>query len=277
MGGFARRMSYWNAFAKKYPGIPSLRVDGGSIFNSGVAEAPIVHRWMLEGTYKSNLDALNLSAWDLPVWQEIVDLASAGQIAKEYLNIPLVSANVKAKVPNFPPIQRYLIKEYSLDPAAGGKRIRVGITGLLSDPHERISRREFQIQDPTAAARQVVEEIRDKTDYRIVLTDMDLGKTISLAVLVPGVNLIVVAHNYESISEPQKVGDTLVVIPVNEGRMLSEVRLVYGAGSEEPEFHARFVSLDRTVPDDPVMGELVRQAQLQVDSFRSGKVPGGAR
>ena len=265
MGGFARRMSFWNAFARKYPGIPSLRLDGGSVFSSGAAEAPVVNRWMLDGTFRSNLDALNLTAWDLPVWQEMGDLAAAGQIPKEHLKLPLVSANVTPRVPNFPAIQRYLIKEYIL---ADGKRIRVGITGLLFDPEERISRKDFQIQDPQAAARQVMEEIKDKTDYRIVLTEMDMGRTISLAVLVPNINLVVVAHNYEAISEPQEVGDTLVVVPVNEGRMTGEVRLAPTAGSAKLSFHTRFVPLDRTVPDDPAMGEIVRKAQLDLDNFR---------
>src|SRR5438093_9769474 len=117
MGGFARRMSYWNAFAQRYPGMPCLRLDAGSIFNAGVAEAPVVNRWMLEGTYKSKLDALNLSAWDLPLWQEMGDLASIGQIPKEFVNLSLVSGNVTAKVPNFPAIQRYVIKEYSVGSA----------------------------------------------------------------------------------------------------------------------------------------------------------------
>lgn len=268
MGGFARRMSYWNAFSRKYPKTPTVRVDGGSIFNTGVVDAPVVNRWMLEGVHKSNLDALNLSAWDVPVWQEMSDLVSAGQIPKEYLNLSLVSANVTAKVPNFPAIQRYVIKQFGFAPNPQEKRIRIGITGLLHDPEERISRREFQIEDPQIAVRRVLEEIKDKTDYRIVLTDMNIGKSISLAVLIPGIDLIVVAHNYEAVSEPQVIGDTLVVIPVNEGKVLGEVRLKIGQGAEKKEAQARWIPLDRTVPDDPALGALLRKAQAEVDAIR---------
>ena len=132
MGGFARRMSYFNAFARKYRSRPSLRLDGGSIFNQAVAEAAIVNRWMLEGTYRSNLDGINLSAWDVPVWQELGNLAAMGLIPKEYLTVPLVSANVKPKVNNFPVVQRYILKEYPVD-SKTGKRVRIGITGLLID------------------------------------------------------------------------------------------------------------------------------------------------
>ncbi len=270
MGGFARRMSYWNAFAKKFPAVPLLRLDGGSIFSNGVAEAPILNRWTLEGTYRSGLQAINLTAWDLPVWQEIADLAAVGEIPKEFLTIPLVSANVASKIRNFPTIQRYVIREL---PLPGGRSVRVGITGLLYDPEERISRREFQIQDAQSAARKVIEEMRDRTDYRIVLTDTDIGKAISLAVVVPDINLILVAHNYEAISEPQQVGETLVVIPVNEGRMFSEVRLNFGADPGKAEFQTRFVPLDRTVPDDPAIGELIRKAGTQLENFRKGKLP----
>jgi 2',3'-cyclic-nucleotide 2'-phosphodiesterase (5'-nucleotidase family) len=261
MGGFARRMSYWSAFAAKYPSIPAIRIDGGSIFNAGVAEGPIVNRWMLEGSTRSRLDAVNLTAWDLPVWQEMADLAQAGVVPKEYLKLPLVSANVKPKSERFPAVERYVVKEYT----AAGKRLRIGITGLLFDPEERVSRREFAVSDPQAAARQVVEELRERADYRIVMTDMDLGKAISLAVLVPGIHLLVVAHNYESVSEAQIVGDTLIVIPINEGRTIGEVRVALGG--QKPESQDRFVPLDRTVPDDPALGELVRKARGEVDAF----------
>jgi 2',3'-cyclic-nucleotide 2'-phosphodiesterase (5'-nucleotidase family) len=78
------------------------------------------------------------------------------------------------------------------------------------------------------AAREVVAEIASRTDYRVVLTDMDIGKAISLAIQVPGINLILVAHNYEAASEPQQVGGTLIVTSVNEGRAINEVRLESG-------------------------------------------------
>jgi 2',3'-cyclic-nucleotide 2'-phosphodiesterase (5'-nucleotidase family) len=267
MGGFARRMSFWNAFARKYPERFSLRLDGGSIFDSGSAQASLVNRWILEGTLRSNLGALNLSAWDLPVWRLMADLTAAGQLSKELLNIALVSANVKAKVTSFPQVQRYVIKEFGLDSNAGSKSFRIGITGLLFDPQERISRQDFEILDYQQAAREVMAEIAGRTDYRVVLTDMDLGKAISLAIQVPGINLILVAHNYEAASEPQQVGDTLIVTSVNEGRAISEVRLNVGKAGKV-DSRNRLVPLDKTVPDDPILGELVRKAQAQLHELR---------
>lgn len=270
MGGFARRMTYWNEFAKRFPDRPALRLDGGSIFNNRVAEAPIVNRWTLEGTIRSNLDALNLSAWDLPVWQEMADLASVGQVPKEHLQVPLVSANVVAKVPNFPTFQRYIIKETSLP---GAKTFRVGITGLLFDPDGKVPRTDFEIADPQEAAKKVVAELRDKSDYQVVLTDLNLGKAISLAIAAPAIDLILVSHNYEAVTEPQQVGDTFIVIPVNEGRMFIEARLELGAtGGIKAQM--RLVPLDRTVPDDPRMAELIRNAQAELDGFRAGRSPG---
>ncbi len=272
MGGFARRMTYWNAFAKKFPSRPMLRLDGGSIFSAGKAESHIANRWTLEGTYRSNLDALNLTMWDLPVWQEMADLVAAGDVPKDFLRLPLVSANVTAKVPNFPAIQRYLIKELPTS-GKGGRRLRVGITGLLFDPQERTSRSEFTVQDAPSAARKIVDELMDKTDVRIVLTDMDLGRAISLAVTVPGINFLVVTHNYETISEAQQVGESLLIIPVNEGRMLSEVRLGLLPDSDKIDIHTRLVPLDRTVPDEPKMGELILKAQSALDQFLKVKPP----
>jgi hypothetical protein len=257
-------MSYWNAFAKKYPSRALLRLDGGSIFIRGTATAPIVNRYMLEGTFRSNLDAVNVSAWDLPVWQEMGDMAAAGMVSRDFLKVPLVSANLSTKLANFPAIQRYIIKEFQVDPKAG-KSLRVAITGLLSDPEERISRQDFQIQKSQDAARQIMSELSGKSDFVIILTDMDLGQAISLAVLVPGIHMIIVAHDYSAPTDPQQVGDTLVLGPINEGRMLTEVRMTVKSGSQNAEIESHTVPLDRTVPNDPVLGELIRRAQAELE------------
>jgi 2',3'-cyclic-nucleotide 2'-phosphodiesterase (5'-nucleotidase family) len=269
MGGFARRTSYWKAFARKYPGKAFLRLDGGAVFSSGAADSAVVNRWMLLGTYLSKLDAINLDPWDLSAWQELGDLAVSGKAVRKLLDLPLVTANVVPKVPNFPAVKRSIIKEIELGPPAGGK-YRIGISGLLHDPEGRIPRADFEVQDPTAAAREVVAELLPKTDFRIFMTNMDLGSALSLAIAVPGINLLVVTHNYEEMSEPQQVGETLIAIPVNEGRMLSEIRLAIPPGSDKVQAEARFVPLDRTVPDDPAMVDLIRRAQDAVAAAERG-------
>jgi 2',3'-cyclic-nucleotide 2'-phosphodiesterase (5'-nucleotidase family) len=269
MGGFARRTSYWKAFARKYPGKPFLRLDGGAVFSRGAADSAVVNRWMLLGTYLSKLDAINLDPWDLSAWQELGDLAVSGKAVRKLLDLPLVTANVVPKAPNFPAVKRSIIKAIELGPPAGGK-YRIGISGLLHDPEGRIPRADFQVQDPTAAAREVVAELLPKTDFRIFMTNMDLGSALSLAIAVPGINLLVVTHNYEEMSEPQQVGETLIAIPVNEGRMLSEIRLAIPPGSDKVQAEARFVPLDRTVPDDPAMVDLIRRAQDAVAAAERG-------
>lgn len=263
-------MSYWNAFSKKYPSRAVLRLDGGSIFNPGTAESPVVSRWVLEGTYRSKLDALNLSASDLPIWQELAELAAAGELPKEFLEVPLVSANVTPKVSSFPALKRYIIKEYQLA-GKGAMRLSVGVTGLLFDPEERIPRTEFQVEKPETAARAVIEELENKANFRIILTDMTVGKAMSLAVTVPGINLVLVSHNYDAIADPQEVGDTLVVLSVNEGRMLNEIRLALDPVTSKMNLATRFIQLDGAIPDDPVMGELQRKARAAVDELKKQK------
>jgi hypothetical protein len=103
------------------------------------------------------------------------------------------------------------------------------------------------------------------------MTNMDLGSALSLAIAVPGINLLVVTHNYEEISEPQQVGETLLAIPVNEGRMLSEIRLAVPMESDRLQAETRFVPLDRTIPDDPGMGELIKRAQDAVAAAGRGE------
>jgi hypothetical protein len=269
MGGFARRTSYWSAFAKKYAGRPFLKLDGGSLFSNSTAESPIMNRWMLEGTYKSNLDAINLSTWDVPVWREMADMASAGQIPGQWLRQPLVSANVKPKISNFPAIRRYIILQVPVG-AKKRKIVRVGITGLMFDPEERVSRTEFDVTDPDQAAAEVMRELQDKTDYRVILSDYTIGRAISLALKVSGISLLLVSHDYAVASDAEQVGDTLVAIPVNESRMLSEVRIGVDLTASKFNVQTRHVPLDRSIPDDPAMAVLQGKALAEIEEFRKG-------
>lgn len=270
MGGFARRASYWKAFAARFPSHPTLRIDGGSLFSVGALESLVVNRWMLEGTWRSRLDAVGLTAWDLPAWQELADMARGGLFPREWLEVPLVSANVRPKSVSFPKLMPYVIREVAVG-EKGSRKVRVGITALLHDPEERISRADFEILDPEKTALEVVEELKKQTDYRIVLTDQAMGPALSLAFKVAGINLLLVTRNYSTITDAQQVGDTLFMLPVNEGRMISEVRLTIDAAAGRAGASARLVPLEKNVPDDPAMGELAAKARAEIDK---AKIPG---
>lgn len=270
MGGFARRAAYWNAFANKFPGRTMIRLDGGSVFMVGAAEQAIVNRWMLEGTYRSGLDALNLTRWDLPAWQDLSGLADSGKVPRQFLDLPLVSANVRPRTAGFPNVRRFVVRETDAE-LAPGRKVRVGISGVLYDPEDRISRADFEVRNPEVAVREVLAEMQATTDYRVIMIDAGIGKAISLAALNPGISLLVVAHDYEELAEPQQVGETLISVAANEGRLCNEVRVHMKQDSGIAAAFARFVPLDRTIPDDQEMAGLIRRAQEEVDAFRRGR------
>jgi len=96
---------------------------------------------------------------------------------------------------------------------------------------------------------------------------MDLGRAMSTVVTIPGINVMLVSHNYVALMDAQQIGETVVILPVNEGRMISEVRLGIDAGASRLKLETRFVPLDASVPDEPTLGELVRKARLELDAF----------
>lgn len=270
MGGFARRTSYLKAFVGKYPACPIVRLDAGSVFKVGAAESAVVNRWMLEGTWRSQPDALNLTFWDIPAWQELAALAAAGGLKRQFFDLPLVSANVTPRTAGFPRVQRYIVRELVADPGTG-RKLRIGISGVLYDLEDRISRSEFDVREPGQAIHDVLAEMQPKTDYRVIMIDAGVGKAISLAALNPSIDLLVVAHDYEELVDFQQVGNTLLAMPANEGRLISEVRVELQEPARTAAVHTRFVPMDRTVPDDAGMAELIRKAQAEVDIFLRGR------
>ena len=167
---------------------------------------------------------------------------------------------------------RSIIKEVVLDRGTG-RGFRAGVTGLLSDPEAHVSRTDFAVEDPADAGRRIFAEPRPGTDCRIVMTGRDTGKAMSLAVLVPGISLPVVAHDYVAASETQQIDDTLIAMTANQDRMLSDARLQVPADSEKIRAETRFVPLDRTMPDDPAMRELIKRAEEAAGRVKRGGTP----
>jgi 2',3'-cyclic-nucleotide 2'-phosphodiesterase (5'-nucleotidase family) len=115
--------------------------------------------------------------------------------------------------------------------------------------------------------RLVLEELRSRADYLVFLVDCDAGRAVSLAALLPSIDLIAVAHNYLEITEPHQVANTLIATPASGGRLLSEIRIGTGTVPDAVAVTTRFVPLDKSLPDDPAMGELIRKAQAELEQL----------
>lgn len=144
-------------------------------------------------------------------------------------DFPIISANVKKEGRRlFTP---YIIKELS--------GVRVGIFGL-STPETAYKThpdnvRGLVFEDPVESAREMVEELKDKTDLIIALTHLGISgdsqyTSKMLAEKVKGIDLIVDGHSHDALPAGLLVDDTLIVMAGEYDKNLGIVRITFEDG-----------------------------------------------
>lgn len=253
-GGLARRVTYVKMFKDKFKDIPTVLVDTGSMFapDRGAhgylrSDAEERNHWLVRAYDTYTVDVANLAPADLHFLGTLVDkkelasLTQAQPIMKRF-----VSANISSTIPNGFKALPYMIREIPL-PSEGGKSVRVAFVGL-SEMSEYVAYG-MKIEDPIAAAKRVIPEVRRKADVVIVLSYMKSPEALRLAGEVPGIDAII-SGTGEMYSPGYRVGNTLVVFTSFETRFLGELRFFR---DEQGKFsiHERFISLDEVLVYDP--------------------------
>jgi 2',3'-cyclic-nucleotide 2'-phosphodiesterase (5'-nucleotidase family) len=81
----------------------------------------------------------------------------------------------------------------------------------------------FWFEDPVQAAKELVSELKAKTDLLIALTHIGLKADMELAQTVPGIDIIVGGHTHAVLDKPVLVGETSIVQAGAWGRFLGRV------------------------------------------------------
>ena len=252
---------------------PLLVLDTGGTFlkkPEDAANAPLVELTtgaMVEGLGKIGYDALNLGRTDLLLPPDLLRKLDANAA------FPLLSANI-VDATGKAPFKGWIVKE------AGG--LRVGIFGLsgnqplgLPDPPGR----DLTVQDPVAAARAAVAELRHSTDLVIALSQLGLEGDIRLAREVPGIDIILGGFTRQSTPAPRIEGTTMILHSGAKGMQLGRIGLQIrpgreGAwtaradarGGEARVYDWTLVPLNTALPDHPALSALL---ELHLKELRS--------
>lgn len=133
---------------------------------------------------------------------------------REWADFPFLSANIVKKDGGDLLVDPYIIKD--LD------GLKVAVLGLITPEVPILALaddiKDYDFQDPVAAAKKYIPELRKKADLIVVLSHLglypeDSSKTgdIQLAKSVPEIDVIVGGHTHTSVEEPIVVGKTLIV------------------------------------------------------------------
>jgi len=280
MGGLARRVSYIKAFKQRSNlEVPTLFVDAGNLFSDDraigdqlSAELMTKNKWVVKEYGNFHHDAANIAYADLPYLGELLKKDGYDKRVEEYPFIErLVSANIQPVDDQRRAPAPYVIREITLKRGAPGQKIRVGIVGFteakqLSMVDKQTTYGGFRIGDIFEAARKVLPELKQKTDFIVALAYVPQDQAQRLASENPEIDTIIGARQLNSLEEPQHFNRATIAYAYNQTKYLGEMRVyVKGDGTIENQVN-RYVALDSSIPDDLVALEAVTTAHNEFTS-----------
>ncbi len=275
LGGVARRTGYIDAFRKRSPDAAIIQVDAGYIFSNDKNEAGtdlredarLMNDWIVRANEMLNLDVVNLSYLDVPYASSLLKPDAKLKAEKS----ALISANVKATDNSRTNPAPYVIKTVT------GKRLQkpvriafIGLSDVAPDEHkDAVSASGFVIDDPLAAAKAALAEVRDKADVTAIVGFLSMPTVNKLARQNEDLDLILVADERGLVPDPRQVNNALIVYAAKETKHLGELRFYVDAEGVVDRFTARYVELDEIIPDDSQMAAITKQARQEIGEVQT--------
>jgi hypothetical protein len=216
---------------------------------------------MLKGLGAIGSDGVNVGRADLLLRPELLSRLAAEA------KVPLLSANVVDGAGKSP-FPGWVVRE------TGGHRIGIfGVTGpaprALSPQRDAPA---VSVQEPFAAARGVVAELRRSCRLVIALSQLGLEEDARLAREVPGIDVILGGHSRALTPVPRIEGSTLILHAGAKGMRLGRLELEVAPGKEGPwvarsaagggaprVYDWSLVQLDAAIPDNPALAALIER------------------
>src|SRR3989441_2907704 len=186
---------------------------------------------------------------------------------------PFLCTNVRPQDPGV--CQRHAIKHLG--------HVRVGLIGLIGkrnypDTFNPVVVREVEFVDPIVAAKQAVEELRERVEILVAITHQDSEEDLALAKAVPSLDVIIGGHTegFEGLITPGQtkpvegrveltgVGPVFVKTH-RQGRTLGRLDLLYHEKTIMVA-EARNLPVSAAVSSDPDMAKLVRDYARRLDA-----------
>jgi 5'-nucleotidase / UDP-sugar diphosphatase len=155
----------------------------------------------------------------------------------------------------------WLARPYMVKELAGTK---VGVIGLAypKTPSTTAPKNvaELRFDPPAEVAKAYVEELRRQgVEIVIALTHLGLGADIELAERVPGIDVIVGGHSHNRMSEPLRIGATLIVQAGAHGSDLGRLDLYIDGGRVKHHRRELYPLVHDEVKADPRTADLIEE------------------
>jgi 2',3'-cyclic-nucleotide 2'-phosphodiesterase (5'-nucleotidase family) len=244
-GGFARRSSFGDSIRAAYSQV--LLVDAGGFF-------PEPNDTLLKDVANFMMDAMQLLKTDAVGMGE-TELKFGYPFLKDNIarsGLPLVSSNLMIRATGKPALTPYIIKKVGTT--------KVGIFSLMSDKMALgPSQDMLQVEEPTAAARRVVAEMRKKgATVTVMLSQMGKVDSEDLVANVPGIDVLIVGHTTSLLMKGRRVKETVVCYGGEQGQYMGRTLLTLDRAGKMTNGECDVYMMGPEVTNDPEVAQLVK-------------------
>ncbi|MCM8770689.1 MAG: hypothetical protein NC936_02340 [Candidatus Omnitrophica bacterium] len=235
-GGIARRATKIKELRKQNPNL--LVLDAGNIFAGSPLDFSRQNPELDKKRTLINLEAIKLMQYDA-VALGMDEFNFGKDFLKEQIeniNLPFLSSNLKIEK-----VAPYLIKKI------GGLKIALL---ALTAPQVKDRVPDLEVSEPRTALKSVLSQIeKENVDLVILLTNFLLGEERDLIKEFPQINILITPPTHQE-QIIDKIGATIVLQAVREGRRLGLVRLNLKE-KKITDYKTEEIRLSSEIKDDP--------------------------
>jgi len=245
VGGVARRATLIAQIRKETPNV--LLVDGGDV-HQGI---------LIADTYKGEPDIkfMNAMGYDaMGLGNHDTDYGWAiFQARKDAAKFPILSANLVISATNKPALTPYVIKQIG--------DVKIALTSFAGPDFKSLVKPanipDMKFEDPIVSAKALVPELRKQADLVVVLGHELVNDDKKLAEAVPGIDIIIGAHEHARLNEIVKVGNTMLVEAWQFGAFLGRLDLTLRAG-KIVDARYQLIPVANSITPDPAIDAEVK-------------------
>ena len=244
LGGIARRATMVNDLKRSYPN--ALLLDAGGLFAGDTVLDQLRCKIHLKAMKAIHYDAANVGVGELRFGQAFFETM------RDSSGIPFISANLKINGEQMGASVRIL--------DAGD--VRVGVIGVAGEREIEVhgmAMGDSHINMPDGidvkldGIREVVASVRQKTDFIVVLSDLDREAERDLVKNIADIDIVISARSSETI---HRIGNTLLLGTQPQGKAIGQVILNVENGRVTTE-QITSVLLSESIGEDRTVKRLV--------------------
>jgi 2',3'-cyclic-nucleotide 2'-phosphodiesterase (5'-nucleotidase family) len=173
------------------------------------------------------------------------------------LNYPMLANNIFDKVTKKPVYPTYTIKEI------GG--LRIGLIGIASNIVDKSMPPSFSEGIYFTLGKdelpQIIDLLRniEKVDLIVLISHLGFTQDMKLISEIKGIDVCLGGHTHNRLCKPVLNGKTIIMQSGSHGSFLGRLDLKVDGG-QIIDYRHQLIEVEATIPPDPIVAELVRQA-----------------